>query len=156
LASDVQDLTKRIRASRRALMSAAEEASGERLVKRPSEGEWSVLEILAHLVDVDYHYLAQAQGIHKGPDYTFVRFDDDRWKAEHANVREEPFARLLGELETSHKTVLDALSRISDAELRRTGKRPDGSPLTVRDVFERMPAHDENHTKQIREILAVV
>src|SRR5664279_4137001 len=126
-------------------MAAAEEASGERLVKRPSEDEWSVLEILAHLVDVDYHYLAQAQGLHRGPDYTFVGFDEARWKTEHANVRQEPFAKLLGELETSHKTVLEALSRISDAELRRTGKRPDGSPLMVREVFDRMLLHDENH-----------
>jgi uncharacterized damage-inducible protein DinB len=137
-------------------MTAAEEASGERLLKRPSEDEWSVFEVLAHLVDVDYFYLAQAQGIHRGPDYTFVPFDDERWKAEHVNVREEPFAKLLGDLEVSHKTVVDALARISDAELLRTGKRADGSSLTVRDVFERVPRHDENHTRQIQEILAVV
>jgi hypothetical protein len=137
-------------------MSAAEGASGERLFKRPAEDEWSVLEVLAHLIDVDYHYLGQAQAIHKGRDHLFVRFDDARWKAEHASITLADLARILGDLEKSHAAVVDGLSRISDAELNRTGRRDDGTPYTVRQVFERFPQHDENHTKQIQEILAAV
>jgi len=137
-------------------MSAAEGASGERLVRRPSADEWSVLEVLAHLIDVDYHYLAQAEAIHRGRDHLFVRFDDARWKAEHGSIGAASLAKILGELEKSHGAVVEGLSRISDAELNRTGRRDDGTPYTVRQVFERFPRHDENHTRQIRDILAAV
>src|SRR3954452_10351565 len=79
-----QDLSKRMRASRRALIAAAEGVPAARLVARPSDDAWSVVEVLAHLIDVDYHYLSQAVAIRDGKDHLFVGFDDARWKAEHA------------------------------------------------------------------------
>jgi DinB superfamily len=43
-------------------------------------GEWSVVEILSHLVDVDRHWLREALAIRDDSDHVFVHFDDERWK----------------------------------------------------------------------------
>ena len=151
-----QDLAKRLRASRRALMTAAEGAPTARLIARPAEGEWSVIEVLAHLIDVDYHYLGQAMAIRDGTDHLYVGFDDARWKAEHPDDRERSLAEILGSLEKSHTAVLENVVLQTLPLLDREGRHATRGVYTVRDVFERIPVHDENHARQILEILAVV
>ena len=123
---------------------------------RPAAGEWCVLEVLAHLVDCDYHYAAEATAMSDGPNHMLVYFDDNAWKAEHGNIRETAFAEILASLAASHEYVLGLLASMSEADLDLPGLHPHGIPYTVRNVFLRWPQHEENHTRQIEEILAAI
>jgi uncharacterized damage-inducible protein DinB len=147
------ELGEMLRVSRQALLNAASGISPERAARRPADGEWSVLEVLAHLVDVDYHWATQALAMRDNPQHMFVGFDDDAWKNEHADIRETPLTVVLALLNESHASVLFHLASMGDADLNAPGLHPRAIPYTVRDVFLRYPAHDENHTRQIREIL---
>jgi uncharacterized damage-inducible protein DinB len=154
--TNAQDLIETLKASRSALLQAASGVSPESAVLRPADGEWSVLEVLAHLVDVDYHWATQALAMRDNPRHMFVGFDDAGWKEEHPDIRETPFADVLTLLAESHESVLYHLASMSDDDLDAPGLHPRGIPHTVRDVFLRYPAHDEDHTRQIEEILASI
>jgi uncharacterized damage-inducible protein DinB len=151
-----EQIAETLKASRSALLQAASGITPERAVLRPADSEWSVLEVLAHLVDVDYHWATQALAMRDNPTHMFVGFDDDVWKAEHADIRETPLGDILALLAESHEAVLYHLASMSDDDLDAPGRHPRGVPYTVRDVFLRYPPHDENHTRQIEEILAAI
>ena len=121
---------------------------------RPADDAWSVIEVLAHLVAVDEHWLGEALAIRANPAHTFIPFDDDRWKATHRQVRERPLAEILDDLDRSHTAVRRALAQLSPADLARAGRHPRGTPYTVRAVFERYLAHDRAHAEQIAAIRA--
>ena len=150
------ELGESLRASRRALLAAASGVTLERAVLRPSDGEWSVLEVLAHLVDVDYHWTSQALAMRDNPAHMFVGFDDAAWKQEHTDIRRTPLADVLALLAGSHEAALYHLASMSADDLDAPGRHPRGIFYTVRDVFLRYPAHDEAHTRQIEEILAAI
>ena len=109
--------------------------------------------MLAHLIDTDYHWLSQALAIRDKPGHLFVHFDDERWKTEHPDVRQWARTDVLERLGTSHAEVIGRLSAMTAAELNRSGVHPRGAPYTARDVFQRYPPHDENHERQILELL---
>jgi hypothetical protein len=89
-------------------------------------------------------------------DHMLVHFDDGAWKREHQNIREMPFSDVLASLQASHESVLRQVAAMTNDDLDAPGLHPRGIPYTVRDVFLRLPQHDENHTRQIEQILAAI
>jgi uncharacterized damage-inducible protein DinB len=141
-----------MRESRGRLVEQIGGLADEALRTRPDAEEWSIVEVLAHLPDVDHHWLAQALAIPDDPEHLFVHFDDDRWKRDHPDVRGEPVDAVLQAMHVAHDIVLTSLTQLSDADLQRTARHPRGIPYTVRDVFLRYPVHDDNHAEQIAGI----
>jgi hypothetical protein len=152
----VADLVEALKAARAALLQAASVVSPERSVLRSAGEEWSVIEVLAHLIDTDYHYMAEALAMRNDSSHMLVYFDDVAWKDEHAGIRDTPLADVLMLLTESHDAVLRSVASLGDDDLGRPGLHPRGIAYTVRDVFMRLPAHDENHTRQIQEIVAAI
>ena len=122
------------------------------LRERPDQNEWSIIEVLAHHVDVDHHYLSEALAIRTNPEHTFIIFDDEAWKAHHTGEGEIPIKDLMNDLEKSHRAVLGAVAKLTPEELERTGIHPRRDAYTVREVLLRLPAHDRNHAEQIESI----
>ena len=147
-------LASAIRAARARLLAACAGLTDEAQRLRPSEDEWSIIEVVAHLADVDLHWLGQALAIRDNAQHVFVHFDDEHWKAEHPDVRQQPIDQILESTRAAHETVLRTLSDLSDADLRRSAKHPRGMPYTVGDVFLRYPRHDDHHVEQIAAIRA--
>ncbi|MPZ24747.1 MAG: hypothetical protein GEU28_14750 [Dehalococcoidia bacterium] len=113
------------------------------------------MEVLAHLVDVDYHWLAQAEAIISNCSsgssrHQFVHFDDDEWKRQHAGAEELRLSEVIKKLGRSHRSVIDRLASLSDDDLVCIGLHPSGRVYSVREVFERYISHDENHAEQIK------
>jgi uncharacterized damage-inducible protein DinB len=151
---DTRELIEKLTRSREDLLQRAAGLPDDALRRRPRDEQWSVLEVLAHLPAVDEHWLAQAMAIRADPTYVFVPFDDERWKQEHAGVRELPAALVLTQVEDAHASVLRALAALPAGDLGRAGRHPRGVPYTVRDVFLRYIPHDQSHAEQIDAIRA--
>jgi uncharacterized damage-inducible protein DinB len=150
---DSAELAARLRASRHAMMSEALQVELNLVATRPMSDEWSVLEVVAHMIDVDRHWLEQALAMRDKADHLFVHFDDAQWKEEHSAILEARWPDVLKAIDASHADVLGGLEQMTRSELARPGKHPRGIPYTVGDVFLRYPAHDESHARQIREIV---
>jgi uncharacterized damage-inducible protein DinB len=146
------ELIQELKASREELRRQADGLPPFALRQRSNEEEWSIIEVLAHLIDVDNHWLDEALAIRDDSDHTFVGFDDDRWKREHPTVRQEAINDTERQLTLSHERVIQTLSLMTDDELERQGKHPRGIPYAVKEVFLRYPGHDRNHTEQIKSI----
>jgi len=146
------ELVEELRNARQQLLREAEGLPVSLLRKQPSRNEWSIIEILAHLIDVDYYYLSQALTIRDDPGHMFVYFDDERWKAEHFRVLEEPIDQILRRLRESHDAVQRAVSQLTEDELQTVGAHPTRGTYTVRDALLRFPTHDRNHAEQVRSV----
>jgi uncharacterized damage-inducible protein DinB len=147
-------LVRTLTDSRHRLLGTINGVSDADLRRRPADDEWSMIEVLAHLADVEAHWLGQALAIRDDPEHLFVHFDDERWKREHPAVRDEPPAQVLARVERAHRAVLETLAGLTPHDLDRAGRHPRGAPYTVREVFRRYAAHDENHTAQLAAIRA--
>jgi uncharacterized damage-inducible protein DinB len=149
----LEDLTESLRAARRRLLTLVEGLTQDEALRRPSRDEWSIIEILAHLIEVDRFYLSQALAMRDGPDHLLSYFDDEAWKRQHSGIGTTPLAEVIAGMQRSHTEVLQAVTAMSEEELSRPGRHPRGIPYTVRDVMLRLPAHDENHEQQILSLL---
>jgi uncharacterized damage-inducible protein DinB len=147
-----RELTKQLEDARKELLRQIVGLDEQRMRARPAEGEWSIVEVLAHSIDVDRHYLAQALAIRDTAGYLFVHFDDGKWKTENPNANNRPLAEVLTALEGSFREVVDTLASLGQEELERVGRHPRGISYRVRDVFLRWPAHDRVHSQQMRAV----
>ncbi|HLF78954.1 MAG TPA: DinB family protein, partial [Dehalococcoidia bacterium] len=108
------------------------------------------------MIDVDRFYLGEAIAMRDQDDHLFTYFDDEQWKRDHPDVRLTSLADVLLAMQISHAQVLKVLAAMSEVALSRPGRHPRGIPYAVRDVFLRLPAHDQNHELQIEAILALL
>ncbi len=134
------------------LLTVCQQISGDGLRRRPASGGWAVIELLAHLPDVDRYYLDQAQKIRDVPGHTFVYFDDEEWRRENANAidREANGVRLA--MAAAHDEVVRWTRSLTSDELDRAGGHPRRESITVREMIQRIADHDRSHTEQVRAI----
>lgn len=146
------DLLFLLERSRRELFEACLGMSDVALRTRPTQDEWAVVEVLAHLPDVDRHYLQEALTMLAEDQHLFHHFDDEAWKATHADVVSLPFSQIFDHLRASHDEITRAVELLSSQDFERAGIHPRRGRYTVRDVFLRLPDHDLNHAHQIQTI----
>jgi uncharacterized damage-inducible protein DinB len=152
--SAAADVCAQIASARQRFLESVNGISNDDARLRPGPDEWSVIEVLAHMIDVDDFYLEQALLLRDAPGSLFSYFDDDAWKRIHPSPGEFELSDVLKRLVASHARVLEAAGALSEEELARPGKHPRAIPYTVKDVLLRFPAHDNNHRRQIAEIRA--
>ncbi len=71
------EVRSRLVSSRFQLLEIVRDLSLGAVATRPEPREWSILEVLAHMIDVDYFYLGQAMAMKDHEAYLFQYFDDD-------------------------------------------------------------------------------
>ena len=147
-----EDLCAELSSARRRFLEASHGLSDANSHRRPTGDQWSVIEVLAHMIDVDDYYLGQALLLRDRPGAAFSYFDDEAWKRLYPLPDGFEPDDVLHRLDASHRRVLAAASALTDEELARPGVHPRGIPYTVHDVLLRFVAHDENHQRQVEEI----
>jgi hypothetical protein len=115
----------------------------ELLALPPSEGEWSAVECLQHLLDTELTYQFRVQAFLAGRD--FPNFDPDsegsKPGAQSTLAMAEEFARL------RHESLL-MLEKLSPADLERTARHGELGMVTLSEMVHNWAAHDLNHTVQ--------
>lgn len=119
---------------------------------RPAVGEWSIIEILAHMPAVDDCYLSQALEVTRSPGIRFDYFDDEAWKVAHPSPDSFELSHVFGSLQEAHNRVIAGATSLRAEALLLPCLHPRGIPYTVRDILARLPAHDANHQLQIEEV----
>lgn len=151
------EIAASLRRSREEFVTLVTSIGAGEAARRPAAGGWSVIDLLAHMPEVDWFYLQQALAARNVSDHRFVYFDDIRWEGERVARAVQPsFEALIESLAASHRAVLAVVDELTDDELARSTAHPRGIPYTVGDIFRRLAAHDEIHVAQIREILGAL
>jgi uncharacterized damage-inducible protein DinB len=141
-----------LRNARSDLLASVQDVSPDDLRRRPAEGEWSVIELLAHLPDVDRYYLSQAQQLRDVPGHAFVYFDEDAWARENPDAIDRDPRDVKLAMAAAHDEVVRWARSLTPDELDRAGGHPARGSISVREMLERIANHDRRHTEQVLTI----
>ena len=141
-----------LRNARSELLTVCQDVSDDDLRRRPEEAGWAIIELLAHLPDVDRYYLSQAQSLRDVPGHSFVYFDEEAWAREHADAIEQDAKGVKLAMALAHEEVVRWTRSLTPEELDRAGGHPERESISVREMIQRIANHDRSHTEQIRAI----
>jgi hypothetical protein len=121
--------------------------AGSDLRVRPERGEWSVLEVLAHVVDAEVVAAARYRWILAHDEPPLAPFDQDRWVERLHGNRADPAA--LMELFRALRTAnLRLWSESSEAERSRIGLHQERGPESFDLTFRLAAGHGRLHHEQ--------
>jgi len=118
-------------------------------------GEWSVRDLLAHLVGWDYANMAATKAILAGELPDFYSHHDRDWASYNALLVErhktEDYAELLHSAEASHRALVDLLATVPEDEFERdTGVRYKRLKVTIARLLQAEAEDEEEHFQQIK------
>ncbi len=129
--------------------SLAQTIPAELLSLPPAPGEWSALECLQHLIDTEPVFQFRIGAFLAGRD--FPAFDPDS-QGSRPDARRNP-ADLAAEYDRLRADSLDALSRLTPADLGRQALHQELGRVTLSEMIHEWAAHDLMHTVQAERAL---
>ena len=115
---------------------------------RPAPGEWSVVEVIGHLLDIEAVYSARIRQMLATDNPSLARFDPDE-TVRQRDYQNKQIGFLLISLAERRAEHLELLRVLRPAQLARTGLHPTRGQLSVADTIANLAWHDGNHSQQI-------
>lgn len=129
----------------------------------PPEGEWSVRQILSHIVaaEVGFHVVVRyALDHHRNGEPNAGEIPDDAWEDiiglhedSFGAILNGPFDDLVAYHQQLHERILTEFAGIGDAELDAPSLYWEGYELSLRFRLHRFDSHLRQHTVQLEETL---
>jgi hypothetical protein len=120
---------------------------------RPTDGEWSLTEVLCHLRDVEREvHQPRIRAILAEPSAFLPGIDADEWAEPRAYRRQDGRAALIDYLVARDETVALLRSLTADA-WERQGQHTFFGPTTLREIVFLAVQHDRVHGRQIAHLL---
>ena len=118
-------------------------------VESPHPEEWSLVEIISHLRDVEREVNLPRIQTFLNEENPFITADDtDMWVSERAYAKENGEGALLGFVNARLET-LDALKKLNDEDWQRAGRHAIFGPITMQEQLGFVVEHDRVHLRQI-------
>ena len=150
VADSVRDLVQFLEQTPARITQLIEGLSDSELRWRNSELEFSALENICHLRDLETQgYLPRIKRMLDETDPALADFDGARAAAESNYNREQPdlaFAEFL----LARKRNVQKLRSLSEEQLRREGSLEGVGRVTLKRLAEMMHEHDEGHLEDMR------
>jgi len=125
------------------------------LRKRPAPAEWSVLELLGHLVDAEMVMSARFRWTVSEDEPPLVGYDQDQWVARLRHNDDQP-DELLGVFSALRSDNLRLWRRSSAGNRQRVAMHAERGPESYDLMFRMLAGHDRFHLNQMRETLRQV
>lgn len=122
-------------------------------------GEWSVRDLLAHLIGWDNTYVAAVQDLMAGELPSFYSAYDEDWKSYNYNLVQEysteDWAELLAAIRESHAKLMSLLESVPDDDfIHDWGVRYDGTIVTIARLLKAEIKDEHEHLNQLRSSFA--
>ena len=131
-----------------ALADTAQKHSARVLRARSFAGKWTPNEIIGHLVDSEWVYGYRLRLILCEDNPTILGMNQDLWVAgQHHNERES--LELVDTFRAMRQLNLALWSRMSPADLQRTGRHNERGPESLGVMMRMMAGHDLSHLEQL-------
>jgi hypothetical protein len=118
-------------------------------VWHPAEGEWSINEIIGHLIEAERRGFAGRIKILLASKDPQLEGWDQNEVARGRRDDMKPAAKLVAELERMRAESVKLVGGLAAADLKRGGQHPKVGWLRVEDLLQEWVHHDRNHIKQI-------
>ena len=147
-----QSVMAALAAAPRRLAARIRRARGSSLRRRPAPREWSVVEVLAHLLDVEIALSFRVRKAAAEPGSVLTPWDQERWTPGLRHQRAEPRGTLAAFAALRADTVA-LLRRLTPAQRRAVARHPEYGRLRVDQMVAHVAEHDLNHLQQIQTTL---
>jgi hypothetical protein len=119
----------------------------------PAPDEWSVREVLAHLVDDEMYVMrTRLERMVKEERPHLAPHDEQKWYA-HRNTTRDQLAELLADFAVQRTASLGILTMLRESDWAREGYQPEYGTLTAETWLGQWAAHDMTHIQQIADTL---
>lgn len=150
---DLKDLTgllKRLQETPNTLSALIDELSDSEVRWRNSDGEFSALENVCHLRDIEAEgYATRIDRILHETNPFLADIDGSRLAVERSYNAQDPNLALRAFVVARTKN-LEQLKGLNTDELRREGTLEGVGPVTAERLSEMMREHDEGHVEELR------
>lgn len=120
----------------------------EAWIHRPAEGEWNLIEILAHLRDVDREVnFGRIRSTMQGDNPFLPGANTDQWVQERNYTTEEGTAALMG-FTQSRSNLLNLLEGLNTDMLQKPARHAIFGPTNLKELLEFIATHDRTHIRQ--------
>jgi len=123
--------------------------SEEKLITRCAPGEWTIKEILVHIIDTERIFAYRALRFARNDRTELPGWEQDPYVA-YSGANERSIEDILDEL-TAVRAASIALFNSFDAEVMTRSGISNGHPLSVRSAAYQIAGHELHHVKSIRE-----
>jgi hypothetical protein len=136
-------------------LAALVEEAGPHLRTRPAPGEWSVLELVGHLLDAEIVLASRYRWILSHDRPPIPPYDQDLWVQRLRHQDDDPgdMLALLTALRRSH---LDLWARTPQADRDRVGVHEERGEESFDLSFRMLAGHDVFHVGQMRKTLSQI
>jgi hypothetical protein len=149
------ELKKHIEAAEKSPKEIAAAVSGispEVLRYKPTPEQWSILEILGHLADIEIVYSYRLRQMLADAKPVIAPMDQDAW-AKHLGYMDIPAPELVALYGLNRHHNLRLLRRLKPEDLAKSAFHPEiQGNVTVANCVERMSSHGANHLAQIERL----
>ncbi|HYK00740.1 MAG TPA: cupin domain-containing protein [Thermoanaerobaculia bacterium] len=144
------DLTAPLLAFQSRLLHAIHGIAEHDLSRLEKEGGWSILDVVAHLGDVELLTAWRMRLMLAEDEPQLPRFSQEQWLARlHAG---ETLAERLEVFWSLRRQNVRLIRSLSDAELQRHALHPRLGRITVAELLESLREHQERHLDQLERI----
>lgn len=149
------DLKKHLDAAEKSPRQIAAAVSGlpdKTLRYKPAPNKWCILEILAHLADVEILYAYRMRQMLADRDPVIAPIDQDAW-AKNLGYMESSPPELVALYGLNRHANLRLLRRLKVDDLQKSARHPElDRRVTVADYVQMMAKHGPNHLEQIERL----
>ena len=120
--------------------------------RRPADGVWAVVEVVAHLADTDERTLAR---LHRMLDEESPELPgyDQAALAEERGYLSMPLERELARFEGLRAEQVELLEALDDAGWARIGRHSEHGPISVQQLTAHTAGEDMDHLAQIARLI---
>ncbi len=149
--SELAELLERFRRGAELAAVAATGAAGSELDWRPLSDAWSVRQILCHLADAEMVGADRFRRVIAEDNPTILYYDQNAW-AKNLDYDRRKVSQAVDTFRHVRHENYELLKDLPEAAWLRTGVHSKDGPFTLLDLLRTYAEHDENHTRQLREV----
>jgi hypothetical protein len=145
-------LLKALRETAHAMESLIWELDEHLLHERPSDDEWSVRDLVAHMDAMERHFVERLERIVRLDEPRIEAFDGDTVSGEVDLDDDDTVFDFMDEFGARRQQAVYLLWSLDDGDWQRQGVHPYLGPLTLLQCAREMNEHDLAHLWQLRRL----
>jgi hypothetical protein len=139
----------------RRIARAVARGGGRRLRRRPRPREWSVVEVLAHLLDGEVALGFRIRKLAAEPGAAIAAWDQETWTPGLRHRRADP-RTILAAFAALRADTVALVRRLAPAQRRAAGQHPEYGRVRIDQLLHHWGEHDLIHLEQIQATLAAL
>lgn len=144
--SDAQSVVERYAAGGNLLAYAVAGLGAEHATARPGPGQWSIAELVAHLLDADLVLADRMKRVVAEEEPVLQAFDENAW-IRRLGSNEMPIDEAVALFSANRRWMTRVLKNCTEADFARTGMHTEAGPRSLAALLAGAVGHLDHHLR---------